>query len=285
MKKEIQIPMKFNVGIQKFEPDLDQIKKDAEKEKLLLKIMQKKEFSRLPRKDVKRAFSFFEKRQVSGEEKIRLTRELLHKVFGAFGSRKLLSIKNKDSEWILRKHISTRERLPFYKEIYKRILKEEGKKLHVIDLGAGINGFSYKYFKELGFNVTYFAIEAMAQFVDFMNHYFKIKKIKGKAIHLSLFELETIKKYIKKIKGKKIIFLFKTLDSLEMLERNYSKRLLIELDPLVDKIVVSFATESMIKRKKFKVKRNWILNFIKENFKILDNFEIGAEKFILFCEK
>ena len=79
--------------------------------KIYQKITAKKEFSQLPKKDVEKAYSCFEKRQVSDEEnqrfsvsktlhrkqkvldeeKIRLTRELLHKVFGAFSSRKVFS--------------------------------------------------------------------------------------------------------------------------------------------------------------------------------------------------
>ena len=56
-------------------------------------ITKKKEFSQLPKKDVELAFSHFEKRQCSDEEKIRLTRDLLRKVFSAFTSGKLLSLK------------------------------------------------------------------------------------------------------------------------------------------------------------------------------------------------
>src|SRR3989344_2731308 len=253
------------------------------KPELIKKITEKKEFSQLPKRDVEIAFSHFEKREVSDEEKIRLTRELLHKVFGAFTSQKLLSPKNKNEEWILRKHLSTRERLLYYKEVYERILKEfENKKINIIDLGAGVNGFSYKYFRK---KVDYLAIESMGQLVDLMNFYFKENKIFGIAYHRSLFELEKIKKIILETKKPKIIFLFKVLDSLEMLERDYSKKLLKEIAPLAEKVVVSFATQSMIKRKKFKVERHWILNFIKENFKVLDDFELGGEKYICFEKK
>ncbi|HUW44091.1 MAG TPA: hypothetical protein VMV95_03985 [Bacillota bacterium] len=248
------------------------------------KIIAKREFTQLPKRDVEKAYGFFERRQTSDEEKIRLTRELLHKVFGAFGSRKLLSVKDKEAEWVLKKHLSTRERLPFYRDIYKRILKGMGKQIRIIDLGAGVNGFSYGYFQELGFTIDYLGIEAIAQFVDLMNYYFKKNKVNGKAVHLSLFECEKIKRHIGQTKGEKIIFLFKTLDSLEMLENNYSKKLLEELTPLVDRVIISFATESMIKRKKFRVKRKWILDFIKERFRILDDFELGPERFIIFCK-
>jgi predicted nucleotidyltransferase len=36
--------------------------------------------------------------------------------------------------------------------------------------------------------------------------------------------------------------------------------------------------------KKFKAKRDWIVNFIRENFKILGDFEIGGERYIIFSK-
>ena len=150
---------------------------------IISEIMEKREFSQLPEKDIELAYEHFEKRQASEEDKIKLTRELLRKIFSAFVSRKLLSLKNKDEEWILRKHISTRERLPYYKEIYKKIF-ENYKKASVIDLGAGINGFSHKFFNK---DITYTAIDSVGQLIELMNFYFKKNKLKARAIHLSLF--------------------------------------------------------------------------------------------------
>jgi len=246
---------------------------------LIQKIISRKEYSQLPMKDVELAFEKFDKEKYSDEEKIKLTRKLLREVFSAFTSQKLLSIKKKDFEWILRKHISTRERLPYYKEVYRRILKDFNGNLSVIDLGAGVNGFSYEYF--LG-KVDYIAIEAIGQLVDLMNEHFKRQKFNAKAIHMSLFESEKIKEIIKKQKKPRVIFLFKTIDSLEMLERNYSKKFLLKIVPLADKIVVSFAIRSMGKRQSFRANRNWLLDFIKDNFKVLDDFEVGGERYIIF---
>ncbi|MCX6749493.1 MAG: hypothetical protein NTW17_01970 [Candidatus Pacearchaeota archaeon] len=245
-------------------------------------ITKKKEFSQLPRKDVEIAYSSFEKRQTSEEEKIRLTRGLLHKVFGAFLSRKLLGPKNKSFEWILRKHISTRERIEFYPEIYSGILKGLGKRISVIDLGAGVNGFSYNFFRKAGFDVSYSGVEAIGQLVELTNNYFEKEKINGRMLHLSLFDIEEIKKIIKKIEKPRVIFLFKVVDSLEMLSRDFSKKLISEISSLADRIVVSFATESMIKRKKFYAKRTWFLEFLKENYSILYDFELGKERYIVF---
>ncbi len=250
------------------------------KQEIFEQITKKREFSRLPRIDVEKAFSHFEKRQCSDEEKIRLTRDLLRKVFSAFVSGKILSLKNKNSEWILRKHLSTRERLPHYKEIYERIFGNLKKEISVIDLGAGINGFSYNFFQNK--KINYLAVESMGQLVELMNDYFKREKINGKAIHLSLFEPEKIKKLILEQKKPKVAFLFKVVDSLEMLEDNYSKKLISEIAGICDFAVLSFATRSMIKRKKFRAKRNWIFNLIRENFEIADEFEAGDEKYVVF---
>jgi len=243
---------------------------------LIKKITKKKEFSGLPEEDVEKAFRKFNKENYSNEEKMKLTRKLLREAFSSFSSQKLLNLKDKSPEWVLRKHLSTRERLPYYKEIYSRILENIGD-CSIIDLGAGVNGFSYDFF---GKDINYIAIEGIKQLVDLMNFYFKKENKKAKAYHLSLFELEKIKKLIKKIKGKKVVLLFKTVDSLEMLERNYSKKLLKEIVPLADKVVVSFATESFVKRKKFHAKRNWLLEFIKENFALLDEFKFGGESYL-----
>ena len=46
--------------------------------------------------------------------------------------------------------------------------------------------------------------------------------------------------------------------------------------------VLSFATRSMIKRTKFSARRNWIFNFIGENFEIIDGFEYGSERYVVF---
>jgi len=251
---------------------------------LIEKIILKKEFSQLPEKDVEIAFSHFDKPQYLDEEKIKLTRDLLRKVFSVFTSKKLLKIKDKSEEFILKKHLSTKERYEFYDEIYKKLLYDFQGKINIIDLGAGVNGFSYDFFNKLNKKVNYLGVEAMGQLVEFMNYYFKKKKIKGEAVHMSLFELEEIKSLIKKQEHPKIIFLFKTLDSLEMLERNYSKKLLKAITPLVKRVVISFATRSLVSKKRFAVKRNWILNFIKSNFVVLDDFEIGNEKYIVFCK-
>ena len=246
-------------------------------------IMSKKEFSRIPEKDIWLAYEKFERRQCSEEEKIRLTRDLLRKVYSAFVSGKLLNIKDKSEEWFLRKHLSTRERLGYYKELYEKLLGKT-KDCSIIDLGSGINGFSYKLFPKKT-KVDYTAVEAVGHLVDLMNFYFEKGNLNAKAIHASLFDLENIKEIIKKGKKPRIVFLFKVIDSLEMIEGDYSKKLLKEIVPLCERVVVSFATKSMIRQDKFKVNRKWIIDFIKENFELLEDFNMENERYIIFENK
>ena len=234
------------------------------KDEIISKITNKKEFSKLPEEDILLAYGKFEKRQCSDEEKIRLTKDLLRKVHSAFASGKLLNIKDKDEEWFLRKHLSTRERLEHYPVLYEKLFSEL-KKCSLIDLGSGINGFSYKFLPKK-IKVEYVGIETVGQLVDLLNFYFKKGKINGRAIHESLFNLEKIKKLIENCSKPRVVFLFKVIDSLEMIEGDYSKKLLKEITPLCEKIIVSFATKSMIKQERFKVNRKWIIDFIKENF-------------------
>ena len=254
------------------------------KKEIIQKIMKKKEFSELPLKDVEMAFEKVDKETYSDEEKIKFTRALLLKTFSFSLSKRLLTIKEKEPEWFLRKHISTRDRIQFYPEIYQRIFYKV-KKTNVFDFGAGVNGFSYEHFSKANVDVNYIGVEAIGQLVKLVNNYFKNKKINGNVFHLSLFELNKIKKIILDKKGLKIAFLFKTFDSLELLQRNYTKNFLLEITPLVDKFVLSFAIKTMRKKETIWAKRTWLLNFIKENFEVLDEFEIGFEKFIIFRKK
>jgi 5'(3')-deoxyribonucleotidase len=250
------------------------------------KIMLKKEFGDLPREDVKLVYSQFDKKDLLVEEKIKRTRDLLRKMYTAFVSKKLLNIKDKSSEWFLKKHISTKERLESYEEVYKKCLEGLNKNCSVVDFGCGINGFSYSYFKKIGFNVQYIGIESVGQLVDLQNNYFKKNKIfNAKCVKSSLFKLDEIKKIVESVKGKRVGFFFKVLDSLEMLEKDYSKKVLKELVPMFDRCVVSWATKSLISKKRFYAERKWLKDFINKEFFIIDEFEISGENYLVFSKK
>ena len=194
-------------------------------QELYEKITQKKEFSQLPRKDVELAMEKFEKKNLNGWQMIKLTRQFLRKIYSSFSSRKVFSSKQKPRDWYLMKHKSSKERFPHYKEVYERCF-QGFKKASVIDLGAGINGLSFtEEFLPRNIKFKYIGIEAIGQFVDLMNEFFKENKIHGEALHFSLFDLEKIKEVIEKQEKPKIILMFKVIDSLEVVKRDYSKEL------------------------------------------------------------
>ncbi|MBS3084808.1 hypothetical protein J4411_02745 [Candidatus Pacearchaeota archaeon] len=254
------------------------------KKDLIKKIIEKKEFSKLPEGDVFLAFEKYDNKKYIDEEKIKLTRDLLRKVYTAFLSTKLLNLRDKNIDWFLKKHLSTKERFSHYSKLYKKVFHGFTKNLAVIDLGCGINGFSYKFFGGTGFNVKYIGVEAVGQLVNLQKKSFE--GVKGVSFfHESLFNLSKIKKILDSAEEKKVVFLFKVLDSLEVLKRDYSKELLLEIVPLVDRVVVSFATRSLVKQKKFFVNRNWIVKFIQKQFFFEDDFEMGGERYFVFSKK
>jgi hypothetical protein len=253
---------------------------------LFEKITQKKNFSEIPREDIEIVFEMFENLKISEFEKIKKTRDVLRKVYSGFSGKKLFNLKERDYKYVLKKHLSTRERFDFYEEVYSRILNNFDKKerINIIDLGAGVNGFSYPFFNQLGYKkINYLGFEAVGQFAKSVENYLLKNKFEGKSFHLSLFSLDEILSEIKKCKGKKVIFLFKVIDAIETIKRGYSFELINLLKKEgFDLMVVSFATESWFKRKKFFVKRNWIINYLDENFQIVDDFETGGERYIVF---
>ena len=93
-----------------------------------------------------------------------------------------------------------------------------------------------------------------------------------------------VKEEIKKTKSPRVVFLFKTIDSLEMLEKDYSKKLILGIKDLADRIVVSFAVKSMGKGERFRANRKWIIDFIKDNFNVTDDFELGGERYLVFSK-
>lgn len=253
------------------------------KKEIIEKIKQKKMYSELPERDVLRAFEKFDREEFSDEEKIKKTREFLGKIYSGFSGQKILTFGDKTPEEILKKHLSTRERYEHYGEIYSRLLKNLPEEISIIDLGSGVNGFSYDFFEKVGKEVDYVGVEAVGQLVEFTNSYFKKTKIKNaEAVHASLFDLDEVKKIIQSAKKPKVVFLFKVIDSLEKTERNYTKKLLQGIVPLADKIVVSFATESWTRRRKFFARRKWLVDFIRENWQFTDDFEVGGERYLCF---
>lgn len=235
----------------------------------IFNVKKKKEFSKLPDSIISKALEL-------NENDIKNTRAFLRKYFGVFLTNKI--IKGKDID-VLKSHKSSTKRN--YNSLYKKIFSYE-KFNSVIDLGCGVNGFSYFYFPE---KINYIGLEASGQLVNNMNNYFgKMKFIKAKSINKNLFEIKQTLKIIEKQEKPRLIFMFQIIDALEGFERNYSKNFLLELKNILgekDKIVLSMPQKSLSSGLK-KASGKWVFDFIKENFKVSEEFEMFDEKFVVF---
>ena len=239
---------------------------------LIAEIKKKKEFSQLPDSVVARAG------EKSGWD-VKKARAILRKYFGVFLSNKILGGKL-DAEEVLKKHLSTRNR--DYVKLYKRIF--EGNKIRsVVDLGCGVNGFSYGFMPN---SVNYAGIEAAGQLVGQMNNYFKDKGFEdAQAVQGDLFDLCFVLKILKKQKKPRVVFMFQIVDALEFFKKDFSKKFLLEISRECEKIVLSFSLKSLSGKTRFKVSRGWLLDFLRKEFEIVDEFEIGDERFLVLKKR
>lgn len=205
-------------------------------------------------------------------------RKRLHEIYGVFvlGKRDLKPLKehlkkvsNLDEEAleihikILKSHKSSSERIDFYSDVYEKIFSVTGKPKTIIDLACGLNPLSFPW---MGLKkVKYFAYELTKEDCNFIQAYFDLMKpfgLEGKTFALDLMKVDKLPKV-------DVCFLFKALDSLEDLERNYSEKLLAKIPARF--IVVSFPTMSIGGRNPIR-QRGWF-------FRMMRNLGLSAETF------
>lgn len=169
-------------------------------------------------------------------------------------------------------HQSSFERMDFYYEIYKNIFSITGKPKSILDLACGLNPLSFPF---MGLKkLAYFAMELTCDGSKFVQEYFDIMQpfgLNGRAFAMNLMKL-------KKLPKSDVCFLFKVLDSLECLEKNYSEEILGKIDSKF--IVVSFPTVSIGGKNPIK-QRGWFFRMLRENNLKAETFEIENEIFYI----
>jgi len=166
---------------------------------------------------------------------VRDVRGLLHKVTGAYFSKK----KG------LEKHASSRERMEFYKKLYKKIFNITGKPKSILDLGCGLNPLSYKL---MDVSAKYYAYDLDERNISEVEKYFVKNKIKGKAKVVNILEKKTFEKT-------DVAFLFKLLDVVDFKGHKNAEDLIRKLKSKW--IIVSFSTLTLGRRKMKHPKRGW----------------------------
>ena len=167
---------------------------------------------------------------------------------------------------MLKLHKSTKERLPYYEEIYKKIFDITGKPKSILDLACGLNPLAYNY---LNYKPKYIATELAGDDCLFLEEYFKRLKIDGMSFSFDLLGKNAVS-MLKKLKAD-VCFMFKTLDSLETIERNISEKLIKAVN--CKWLIISFPTVSIGGKKSIKQERRGWLE------KMLERLKLKYEKF------
>ncbi len=214
-------------------------------------------------------------------------RESLRKVYGLFDAEKprrkrqvlaTLAADTSKARDALALHQSSRERLPHYLEIYRRIFALTGEPRAILDLGCGYNPYSYD---QLGCTPLYIAVdlpnEALAQIKEF----FRKKRVRGLTHGL---DLVTEHEKLAELATVDVAFLFKLLDSLETAERNVSAKLLDAVK--AEWLVVSFPTVSIGGKKRIpRERRAWFEKLLRRKRWTYRAFAVGDEAFYVIRKR
>jgi len=237
---------------------------------LVEEVKKKREFSGLPDSVVLRALE-------ESKDDVKGARALLRKYFGVFLTNKILKGKGD----LLKMHMSSRKR--DYGEFYGRIFETVGLVGSVVDLGCGVNGFSFPFLHEEYGVGEYYGVEASGQLVDKMNEFFDEKGYGeiANAVWMDLFKVGEVVKMLKKCGKPRVVFMFQVVDALENLERDFSKKFISRIAEECEWIVLSLPTESLGGRKKFAVRRKWMLDFLEREFDVVEDFVLSGERIIV----
>ena len=252
---------------------------------LIRDVKKKKEFSGLPDSVVARVLNEVGGRKsvVGGRFQIKEARSLLRKYFGVFLTNRVLKFGSRRSDVvgreILKTHMSSKKRdyQKFYDKIFGVIGNRQLEIKSVVDLGCGVNGFSYEYLPE---GVNYVGVEAAGQLVDMMNDFFAEKGFDAKAVCMDLFDVENVVGILKKARKDRIVFLFQVVDALESVERNFSLKLIGAVMKECEVLVISVPLVSLGGGKKFAVKRKWLMDYLESEFVVDRDFEMFGERVI-----
>ncbi len=227
------------------------------------KVKAHKKYSSISDTFVKKVIENYYKRygghRYSEREFVKHIRARLHKIYSSYQTRK----KGKHSDYlqelkespnskenkeiidkILSSMISTKERLPIYPLLYKRIFKITGKPKTIVDLGAGINPVSIPYMNLP--SLIYYAYDIDLKDTKFLNKFFKIQNIEGKAKIMDVRELNNLKK----LPQSDVVFMFKIIPIINPISKKKKKiheEIMIYLLKNKTKfIVISFPTKTFM---------------------------------------
>jgi len=195
---------------------------------------------------------------------IKQVRSQLRRVYGLFRDdrkerkklvEELVASKDKRNDLlqqILSTHSSTQERLPLYEKLYAKIFTITGKPKIILDLGCGINPFSFSYLKLKECN--YHAYDINQEEIAAINKYFQLLHkennfFRGKAV---VAEISTAK-----LPAADLGLLLKMTDVIDKGKGHKKTEELLQKIP-AKFMVVSFATKTMSGKAMTAPRRSWM---------------------------
>ena len=153
---------------------------------------------------------------------------------------------------ILSTHSSTQERLSSYEKLYAKIFAITGKPKIILDLGSGINPFSFPYMKLP--ECSYYAFDINEEEIGSINQYFQLlhkenDSFTGKAVVADLLTV--------KFPKADLCFLFKMTDVIDKGKGHKKTEELLTKIP-AKYVVVSFATKTMSGKEMTAPRRSWM---------------------------
>jgi len=221
--------------------------------KKLEKAADYKTFVKKIRAELRKAYGMFQKKSAANREE--LFEELKAQLAKTNNVGKTLEVHSE----ILRTHVSSFERMPFYDVVYGDIWKITGIPRSIIDLGCGLNPFSFPWMNLR--NIDYYASELNAEDVKFLNRYFDLMEsqgLYGKAIQQNLADIMVNEEIFKSFPQCDVALLFKLLDSIKIAgkSKNFDEKILTKVP--AKWLVVSFATKTIGAKVMRVVKRDWL---------------------------
>lgn len=175
---------------------------------------------------------------------VKKVRAKLRKIHGGFKLEEFMNVlEDEPRKEILKYHKSTKERLPYYKEVYRKIFGITGVPSSVLDLGCGLNPISFPV------KCKYHAYDINNEEINFLNKYFKLKNKKGKAYVKDILSVNIFPKT-------DLCLIFKVVDLLDKKGHKNTEKILKKLRSKF--VVVSFSTKTLSKRKMRHPERGWI---------------------------
>lgn len=228
---------------------------------LILKIKKKKELwtideeivtheiSRYLHKNSKVIDQLLQGRKVAAQTIMKNVRSELRRLYGSYtihtGDKEKAKVhvsanpSEKNIQAMLEAHKSSSERLEYYEQFYEELYDITGKPKSILDLGCGMNPFSFMY---MGLEtVNYLASDISKADLETIQSYFDAtKEIKGTTTVINLFDANS-KNIFDDIKLADVCFLFKVLELVEQSKSHKISEIIISNVP-AKWVVVSFPT-------------------------------------------